>query len=206
MDVGGQHRCILKHRANPLGSYHLKDAETVVVEPETHAGKTIVPAGAWSADPAHSSVEFKVKHPAMFATVTGRFAKFEASVAASEEPESARAVALIEAASIDTNQSARDDDLRSPRFFDAATYPQIRFESRRIEHVKDATFRIVGVLTIKDMTRELELEAIVQGVGSDPYGTERVGLEARGQIEPRDFGIDWEQVEFAAYVSAVRSA
>jgi polyisoprenoid-binding protein YceI len=56
------------------------------------------------------------------------------------------------------------------------------------------------------MTRELELEAIVQGVGSDPYGTERVGLEARGQIEPRDFDIDWEQVEFAAYVSAVRSA
>jgi len=184
----------------------LKDGETVVVEPEPEAGETIVPAGTWSADPAHSSVEFKVKHPAMFATVTGRFAKFEASVAASEEPESARAVALIEAASIDTNQSARDDDLRSPRFFDAATYPQIRFESRRIEHVKDATFRIVGVLTIKDMTRELELEAIVQGVGSDPYGTERVGLEARGQIEPRDFGIDWEQVEFAAYVSAVRSA
>jgi polyisoprenoid-binding protein YceI len=138
---------------------------------------------------------------------SGRFAKFEASVeAASEQPESAKAVALIEAASIDTNQSARDDDLRSPSFFDAATYPQIRFESRRIEHVKDGAFRIVGDLTIKDMTRELELEAIVQGLGSDPYGTERVGLEARGQMEPRDFGIDWEQVEFAAYVSAVRSA
>jgi len=184
----------------------LKDGETVVVEPEPEAGETIVPAGTWSADPAHSSVEFKVKHPAMFATVTGRFTKFEASVEAGEDPESARGVALIEAASIDTNQSARDDDLRSSHFFDAATYPQIRFESRRIEHVKDGTFRIVGVLTIKDMTRELELEAIVQGVGSDPYGTERVGLEARGQIEPRDFGIDWEQVEFAAYVSAVRSA
>lgn len=198
---------MLKHRANPLGSYRLKDAETVVVEPETQASKTIVPAGTWSADPAHSSVEFKVKHPAMFATVTGRFAKFEASVeAASEEPESARVVALIEAASIDTNQSARDDDLRSPRFFDAATYPQIRFESRRIEQLKEGTFRIVGDLTIKDMTRELELEAIVQGVGPDPYGTERVGLEARGQIEPRDFDIDWEQVEFAAYVSVVRSA
>ena len=56
------------------------------------------------------------------------------------------------------------------------------------------------------MTRELELEATVQGVGSDPYGTERVGLQAHGQIEPKDFGIDWEQVEFTAYVSAVRSA
>ena len=197
---------MLKHRASPLGSYRLKDAETVVVEPETQA-KAIVPAGTWSADPAHSSVEFKVKHPAMFATVTGRFAKFEASVeASSEEPESARVVALIEAASIDTNHSARDDDLRSPRFFDVATYPQIRFESRRIEHVKEGTFRIVGDLTIKDMTSELELEAILHGVGSDPYGTERVRLEARGQIEPRDFGIDWEQVEFAAYVSALRSA
>ena len=84
-----------------------------MVEAETEAGKAIVPAGTWSADPAHSSVGFKVKHPAMFATVTGRFAKYEASVeAASEEPESARAVALIEAASIDTNQSARDEDLR----------------------------------------------------------------------------------------------
>ena len=198
---------MLKHRANPLDSYRLKDAETVVVEPETQAGKTMVPAGTWSADAAHSSVEFKVKHPTMFATVTGRFAKFEASIeAASEEPESARVFALIEAASIDTNHVARDDDLRSPRFFDAASYPQLRFESRWIEHVKDANFRIVGALTIKDMTRELELEAIVRGFGSDPYGTERIGLEARGQIEPRDFGIDWEQVEFAAYVSAVRSA
>src|SRR5439155_25393344 len=75
-------RCMLKHRANPLSSYRLKDAETVVVEPETQAAKAIVPAGTWSADPAHSSVEFKVKHPAMFATVTGRFAKFEASVEA----------------------------------------------------------------------------------------------------------------------------
>ena len=55
------------------------------------------------------------------------------------------------------------------------------------------------------MTPELELEATVQGVGSDPSGSERVGLQARGQIEPRDFGIDWEQVDFAAYVSAVRS-
>ena len=197
---------MLEHRAEPLGWHRLKSAETVVVEAETQAGKAIVPAGTWSADSAHSSVEFKVKHPAMFATVTGRFAKFEASVeAASERPESARAVALIEATSIDTNQSARDEDLRSPRFFDAATYPQIRFESGRIERVTVGTFRIVGDLTIKGMTRELELEAIVQGVGSDPYGTERVGLEARGRIEPRDFGIDWEQVEFAAYVSAVRS-
>ena len=198
---------MLKHRANPLGSYRPKDEETVVVERETKAGKTIVPIGSWSADPGHSSVEFKVKHPAMFATVTGRFAKFEARVEAEgEDAESARAVALIEAASIDTNQSARDDDLRSPRFFAAATYPRIRFQSRRIEHVKGGTFRIVGDLTIKDMTRELELEATVQGVGLDPYGAERVGLQAHGQIEPKDFGIDWEQVEFTAYVSAVRSA
>jgi len=67
---------MLTPRANPLGSHHLKDAVTVVVEPATQAGKTIVPAGTGSADPAHSSVEFKVKHPAMGATVTGRLAKF----------------------------------------------------------------------------------------------------------------------------------
>ena len=178
-----------------------------MAEAKTQAGRTIVPVGSWSADPAHSSIEFKVRHPAMFTTVTGRFARFDASVeAASEGPESARAVALIEAASIDTNQSARDEDLRSPRFFDAASYPQIRFESRRMEQVEEGTFRIVGELTIKEMTRDLELQGIVQGIGSDPHGTERVGLEAHGKIAPRDFGIDWAPVEFAAYVSAVRSA
>jgi len=136
-----------------------------VVEPKTQAGKTIVPAGTWSADPAHSSVEFKVKHPAMFTTVTGRFAN--SRQASRPQARSRRApgrLPLIEATSIDTNQPARDEDLRSPRFFDAATYPQIRFESRRIEHVKEGTFRVVGELTIKDMTRELRLEAIVQGV------------------------------------------
>ena len=106
-------------------------AKQVETQLETEQGIVRVPTGTWNVDPAHSAVEFQVKHM-MIATVRGRFTEFEATIEAAPEIDDSRVYGAVEAASIDTNQPDRDAHLRSPDFFDAERHPQIRFESRRI--------------------------------------------------------------------------
>ncbi len=86
----------------------------------------------------------------------------------------------VKAASVDTNEPQRDDHLRSSDFFDAESYPELRFESRRIEQTDDDTFSIVGDLTLHGVTNELVLEAEINGFDTDPAGNEKVGLEVTG--------------------------
>jgi polyisoprenoid-binding protein YceI len=83
--------------------------------------------------------------------------------------------------------------LRSPDFFDAERFPEIRFTSRRIMPLGGARFRVAADLTIKDTTREVELEAIVHGANRDPWGNERVGVTCEGTIDRKDFGLTWQQ-------------
>jgi polyisoprenoid-binding protein YceI len=176
-----------------------------------------VPAGTWTVDPAHSSVEFSVKHM-MIATVKGRFTEFDGTLEVGEDAASAKVFGVIKVSSIDTHEPQRDAHLRSADFFDAEEYPEIRFESNRVEYVGDTNFRVSGGLTIQGITREVELDAIVVGTGRDPWGNERVALEIRGVTDRRDFGLRWNQaleaggvlvgdkVKLAVDVSAVRAA
>lgn len=188
----------------------------MAVQLPTEQRGTIVPAGTWKVDPAHSTVEFAVKHM-MIATVKGRFTEFEGTLEVGDDPRGAKAFGTIPVASIDTHEAQRDGHLRSADFFDAERFPAIRFESKLIEHV-DGLFRIVGDLTIRDVSRELDLEATLQGAGRDPYGNERVALEIRGEIDRKDFGLTWNQVleaggllvgdtvKLAVDISAVKAA
>jgi polyisoprenoid-binding protein YceI len=160
---------------------------------ETEQGVVRVPTGTWQVDPAHSSVEFEVKHM-MIATVRGRFTEFEGSIDAAENIDDSRVYGVVKAASIDTNEPTRDAHLRSPDFLDVESYPEIRFESTRIEPLGGPQFRIRGDLTIKDMTREVEWEATVEGAAVDPWGNERVGIRVRGEINRSDFGLRWQQL------------
>ncbi len=150
-----------------------------------------LPIGTWSVDPAHSSVEFAVKHMAI-ATVKGRFTEFEGALEAGEDG-SASASGVVRVASINTHEPQRDDHLRSSDFFDAESHPEIRFASKRIEPRGDGSFVVVGDLTIKGVTREVELPGTVEGTGRDPWGNERVALELRGEIDRKDFGLTWNQ-------------
>jgi polyisoprenoid-binding protein YceI len=158
----------------------------------TEQGLVKVPAGTWKADPAHSSVAFEVKHM-MIATVRGHFSSFDGTLEADEDPELSRANGWVDAASIDTGSPDRDAHLRSPEFFDVERYPRITFESTRIQWMEAGTYRVWGDLTIKDVTREVEVEATVQGAGEDPWGTERVGVAIRGSINRTEFGLAWQQ-------------
>ena len=155
---------------------------------------TITPAlaqGTWNVDPSHSSVEFQVKHMGI-ATVKGFFSDFEGFLEVAEDG-TVSAAGSVGAASINTRVAQRDEHLRSPDFFDVENHPELRFRSRSVEQVDDNSYRIVGDLTIRGVTREVELDAVAEGVDQDPWGKTRVGLRVFGQISREEFGLTWNQ-------------
>ena len=152
---------------------------------------TLVPTGLWRVDPGHSTIGFSAKHM-MIATVRGRFREFEGTLEV-DHAGHARAHGTIQAASVDTGEPDRDAHLRSADFFDADAHPEIRFESSSIEALGDDRFRATGELEIRGVTREVELEGTVHGTGRDPWGNERVAVEARGQVNRSDFGLKWNR-------------
>jgi len=154
---------------------------------------TLVPAGTYSVDPSHSSVEFAVKHLGI-ATVRGTFGTFEGSLELGDNLADAKAYGTVDVASVDTNEPQRDEHLRSPDFFDAENHPRIDFKSRQIRPIDDETFVIVADLTLHGITREVELTAEIQGTEIDPWGNERVGLEITGQLNRADYDMKFNQV------------
>jgi polyisoprenoid-binding protein YceI len=153
---------------------------------------TITPTlahGTWSIDPSHSSVEFQVKHMGI-ATVKGFFSDFEGSLEVTEDG-AIDADGAVRAASIDTRAAQRDEHLRSPDFLDVENHPELRFRSTSVDQLDDESYRIVGELTLRGVTREVEFHAVIQGVDQDPWGNTRVGLEVAGEIDREEFGLTW---------------
>lgn len=153
---------------------------------------TLIPTGTWTVDPAHSKIGFGVKHMGI-ATVRGEFTEFEGTLEVGDDLSSAKVQGTVKAQSVDTNEPQRDDHLRSPDFFDAAQFPELRFESTSIEPLDDEEFRIAGQLTIHGVTNQIVLHAEVQGTDVDPWGNERVGLEVTGQLSRSDYGMKFNQ-------------
>ncbi len=151
-------------------------------------------AQRWNIDPAHSGIHFTVRHM-VISKVRGAFEKWQGVVDFDEEdPSASRISARIAVASINTLEPKRDEHLRSPDFFDAASYPEITFESKRIETRKGDRYRVVGDLTIRGITAEVELDAEYLGAGLDPWGNRRAGFQARTSLSRKEFGLTWNQV------------
>jgi polyisoprenoid-binding protein YceI len=153
---------------------------------------TAIPTGTWTVDASHSSVEFRVKHLGI-STVSGVFREFEGQLEIGEDITQSKITGTIKAASIDTGEPKRDEHLRSPDFFDADTYPDITFESTRIEVVDEDEFHVTGNITLHGVTGEITLHAEVTGTEQDPWGNTRVGLEARGELNRGDYGMKFNQ-------------
>ncbi len=150
-----------------------------------------VPAGRWSVDASRSSVTFTVKHM-MLATMEGRFHAFDGTLDVGSGPP--RATGAVKAASIDTNEPVRDEHLRrSPDFFDVERYPEICFDSTRIDYLESRRMRIVGDLTMRSVTVEIQLDARLNGTTPDTDEGERIELELHGAISRKDFGLSWNQ-------------
>jgi len=179
------------------------------------SGASVVPSGRWSVDAPRSSVAFAVKHM-LLATLNGHFRKFDGMLEIG--PGAARATGVVEAASIDTNEHVRDEHLRdSPDFFEVERYPQITFNSTRIDHLDGGRLHIVGDLTMRSVTREIALDGRLNGTRREAGGDERIELELRGELNRRDFGLTWNQaldtggallgnkVKIALEITAVKS-
>lgn len=147
-------------------------------------------AGTWKIDPTHSVVGFSVRHM-MVSKVRGRFETFDATLTVPEDPAQASVEATIDAGSINTDNSDRDNHIRSADFFDVEKYPQFTFRSTGAE-AKGEDFVLKGELTIKGNTRPVELALEFNGSTIDPYGLNRAGFTASTQISRKEFGVDIE--------------
>ena len=154
------------------------------------------PAGTlttWSVDPAHSHVEFAVKH-LMISTVKGRFGVVRGSVRTDDaDPARGQAEIEIDVDSIDTRETQRDAHLRSADFFDAEQFPKISFRSTRVSDAAGDRFTLIGDLTIHGVTREVALDVTSEGRGKDPWGGERAGFSATTKVKRSEFGLTWNQ-------------
>lgn len=144
-----------------------------------------IPAGTWAIDKAHTKLGFAVKHMGV-ATVRGEFHEYDGALEVDEAGD-LKARGTVAVATVDTGQAPRDEHLRSADFFDAAEYPEMRFESTAIEPVGDGDYKIVGELTIHGITREIELDAELGGVEQGPEGEHRIGFEITGQLSRKDY-------------------
>ncbi|HEY1959176.1 MAG TPA: YceI family protein [Polyangiaceae bacterium] len=148
----------------------------------------------WDFDPAHSSIEFTVRHM-LVSKVRGRFTKWSGSLEIDEQDWSrSRANVTIDVDSVDTHEAQRDAHLRSPDFFDAATHPRITFVSKRVAP-RGENLAITGDLTIRGTTREVTLDVERGGlVAKDPWGKRRAGFTATATIDRKEFGVSFNQV------------
>jgi polyisoprenoid-binding protein YceI len=149
-----------------------------------------IPAGTWTIDPSHSEVSFSVRH-LMVAKVRGTFERFEGTLTIAEDPLASSVEASIDLASINTRDEQRDGHLRSPDFFETETYPTMTFRSTSVTPDGD-DFKVIGDLTLKGTTRQVELDLEFNGVHPDPWGGTRAGFSAETEISRKDFGVDFE--------------
>jgi len=147
----------------------------------------------WQVDGAHSAVNLTVRHM-VISKVRGRFTKWNAKLALDTADLARSDVEVeIEAASIDTGVADRDTHLRSADFLDAQKFPTLRYRSRRVEAPSKDRLRVIGDLTIRDVTREVVLDVDYGGQGNDPWGNQRAGFSATTSINRKDFGLTWNQ-------------
>lgn len=149
----------------------------------------------WSIDNAHSEVAFKVKHM-MISTVTGHFGDFTATAKTNGDTFNKAEVEFsAKTASLNTKNKDRDGHLQSDDFFNSEKYPELKFVSKSFDGEK-----LVGDLTIRDVTKEVTLNAEFNGIAVDPYGQTKAGFEITGEVSRKDFNLTWNAVTEAGSI------
>ncbi|HEY3002692.1 MAG TPA: YceI family protein [Kribbellaceae bacterium] len=145
-------------------------------------------AGTWVIDPAHTVIGFTVRH--LMTKVRGSFKQFEGEIVTTENPLEGRATATIELSSVDTRNEQRDGHLRSGDFFDVEKSPKMTFASTGVRANGD-DWVVTGDLTIKDVTKPVELDVVLLGIDQNAYGQTIIGFEATTSISRKEWGIDF---------------
>lgn len=145
----------------------------------------------WIIDPAHTQIQFKVKH-LVISTVTGNFEKFEGGISSGREDFSDAEVWFsADTASVNTGMPDRDNHLRSADFFDAANHPKLTFKSTVIKKTGNKSFTLTGDLTIRGTTHQIEFAVEFGGTMKDPWGNIKAGFELTGNLMRKDYGLQW---------------
>jgi polyisoprenoid-binding protein YceI len=145
----------------------------------------------WALDPAHSSVDFSVRHM-MIAKVKGSFNSFNATIEADpSDLTTANIEFTIDLASVDTRNEDRDNHLRSADFFDVENNPTMTFTATSIVKTDEGEYDVTGDLTLRGVTRPETFVVTFEGTGKDPWGNEKVGFNAEGKIKRSEFGLTW---------------
>lgn len=161
----------------------------------TTAAKTL-----WNIDPTHSEVQFKVKH-LVISTVTGSFGSYDGQIETENNNfENAKATFSTDIDSITTNNEDRDQHLKSDDFFNAEEYPQLKFESSNFKKLGDGQYKVTGDMTIRGVTKEVELDVVHGGTVGDQYGQTKAGFDVTGSINRKEFGLTWDAVTEAGNV------
>ncbi|MBS3942350.1 MAG: YceI family protein [Actinobacteria bacterium] len=151
---------------------------------------TLPTAGTWVVDASHSSIEAVAKH-LVVSKVRGRFSTFEGTIVIADQLENSTVDVTIQAASIDTNDAKRDEHLRSEDFLDVETHPTLTFRSDSVKDAGDGEYVVPGELTIRGVTRPVELEVTYLGLIKDPWGNDKAGFSATTTLDREEFGITW---------------
>ncbi|HSF26794.1 MAG TPA: YceI family protein [Actinomycetes bacterium] len=183
----------------------------------THNGVEIPAAGTFVIDKSHAIVGFVARH-LMVAKVRGRFTELEGTITIAEDPAESSAQVVLQTASVTTNDEGRDAHVKSADFLDVETYPTISFASTSLQERGDGRYVLAGDLTIKDVTKPVELDVEFEGRIVDPWGGERIGFTASTEVEREDWGLTWnvalesggvlvsKKIKLEVEVEAVRQA
>jgi polyisoprenoid-binding protein YceI len=154
----------------------------------------------WTIDPTHSEILFKVKH-LMITNVTGSFGVFEGGAETeAEDFTDAKIRFSANTDSIDTNQAQRDAHLKSADFFDAEKFPKLEFVSTSFTKAGGDNYVLKGDITIKGVTKPIELKVEYGGTAVDPYGQTKAGFDLTGSLSRKEFGLTWSAVTEAGSV------
>jgi polyisoprenoid-binding protein YceI len=185
---GPQRGCPTCESGPALVTERKESTEMSVVE---NAKEQLLSDGSWAVDPAHSTVEFRVKHMVV-QTVTGRFREFEGAIVAGGDPSISGSIGV---ASLKTHREELDAHLRSPDFFDTDRYPEITFHAGGMQfNGDDRQFALSGELTIKGVTRPITLRGELGGAALGADGHERIAVALRGQLDRSEYGLVWNRV------------
>jgi polyisoprenoid-binding protein YceI len=145
----------------------------------------------WKFDKAHSQVKFNVTH-LVISQVTGYFRTFDGTVKTTgEDFTDAQIEFTIEAQSIDTDNEKRDNHLKSDDFFNAEKFPQLKFKSKSMKKVGNNKYKLTGDLTIRDVTKQVELNVVYGGMANDGYGNKKAGFKITGTVNRFDYNLKW---------------
>ena len=156
-------------------------------------GLTLPSTGTFVLDKSHTEVGFIARH-LMVSKVRGRFTDFEGTIVVADDPSESSVEVTIQAASINTNDENRDKHVRTNDFLSTDEFPALTFRSTKVELSSGGDWKVNGDLTVRGVTRPIVLDVQFEGVIQDPWGNQRLGFTASGEIDRNDFGVSFNAV------------